>query len=583
MPRSLKLKKQHIELVEKYLESRKENWTSKKTYQTSFYAAHEILRWLSQRGLHENELTRELIEEFIRGPVGKQTSKTYQKHRRNQLRRYLLWRQSVGQLKIDLSGLLPTKRQLCVFVPELGREFIEDREHIKKKTFNSYRAAIGRFHEWLDKHNIVIGDVNESHVLEFDNYLREKNAGNSQRAKCNQRLRTYLEWLHKREIVKLNNPKICVTVRQLGKRFKFELPKETEPFLEFASINLKVKTVANYRSALEHLYSFLSQEKVGIEDLKREHFERWLQSLKTKGLGPTWRKSLIICTRYYLFWLGEHGQITAEVDTLLRMSDTPKLPQYLPKPLAPQEDFTLQAKLAQSSSVYHKALLLIRLTGMRIGEAVDLPVNCIWQDHAGHRYLKIPLGKLDKERMVPVSEKVFELVNWQSERTRAINGGAFKDRLMVQENGQPLSLTILRQTLHSAVRESEILEWVNVHRLRHTYATSLLNGGMSLLGVMKVLGHHSMRMTLRYAAVSPETVRAEYLSAISKIEQRHDIQSIVDKIRNDESDPNVSASFTELTTLVRRLGFEKDINHDRMKLLVKRIRRLQSEVEQLLV
>ena len=154
---------------------------------------------------------------------------------------------------------------------------------------------------------------------------------------------------------------------------------------------------------------------------------------------------------------------------------------------------------------------------------------------------------------------------------------------MVQENGTALSKRSLRSTLHSVCRESEILEWVNVHRLRHTYATALLNGGMSLLGLMKVLGHHSMRMTLRYAAVSPETVREEYLAAISKIEQRHDLRSIVEKLRTEEGDPDISASFTEMKTLVRRLGFEKDVEQNRMRLLIKRIQRLQGEIEQLLI
>jgi site-specific recombinase XerD len=43
----------------------------------------------------------------------------------------------------------------------------------------------------------------------------------------------------------------------------------------------------------------------------------------------------------------------------------------------------------------------------------------------------------------------------------------------------------------------------SVPRLRHTFASSLMNGGMSLLGIMKLLGHRDQRMTLRYTAIAP--------------------------------------------------------------------------------
>lgn len=59
------------------------------------------------------------------------------------------------------------------------------------------------------------------------------------------------------------------------------------------------------------------------------------------------------------------------------------------------------------------------------------------------------------------------------------------------------------------------------HRLRHTYATALMNGGMSLMGVMKLLGHRDYRMTLRYTEITLETVGQEYHAAIAKLETRY--------------------------------------------------------------
>ena len=59
------------------------------------------------------------------------------------------------------------------------------------------------------------------------------------------------------------------------------------------------------------------------------------------------------------------------------------------------------------------------------------------------------------------------------------------------------------------------------HRFRHTYATTLLTAGMSLTGIKSLLGHHSLKMTLRYAEVVPEKVLTEYRAALKTMEEEY--------------------------------------------------------------
>jgi len=61
---------------------------------------------------------------------------------------------------------------------------------------------------------------------------------------------------------------------------------------------------------------------------------------------------------------------------------------------------------------------------------------------------------------------------------------------------------------------------VTPHQLRHTYGTTLVNGGMSLQALMALLGHVSAEMTLRYASLASPTVRAAYDQAMSKARSR---------------------------------------------------------------
>ncbi len=64
---------------------------------------------------------------------------------------------------------------------------------------------------------------------------------------------------------------------------------------------------------------------------------------------------------------------------------------------------------------------------------------------------------------------------------------------------------------------------VNLHRLRHSYATSLLSAGLPITTLKKLLGHHSIQMTLGYAAVTQETIRNEYFTALSKVRDRYEV------------------------------------------------------------
>jgi len=61
---------------------------------------------------------------------------------------------------------------------------------------------------------------------------------------------------------------------------------------------------------------------------------------------------------------------------------------------------------------------------------------------------------------------------------------------------------------------------VTPHQLRHTYGTSLINGGMSLQAVMSLLGHVTAEMTLRYASLASTTVRAAHDQAMNKARSR---------------------------------------------------------------
>ena len=213
-------------------------------------------------------------------------------------------------------------------------------------------------------------------------------------------------------------------------------------------------------------------------------------------------------------------------------SDVPRLDRPLPRALAPDVDRDLMAAISHLEDPFARAgLTILRGTGLRIGELLDLELDCLW-DFASHgTWVKVPLGKMGTERSVPLDAETLAAFDaWMANRgcQRALphpRHGQPAYFLFV-ERGRRLSGYRLRRGLEKAVaaagltgRDGAALRVVP-HQLRHTYGTTLVNAGMSLQALMALMGHVSAEMTLRYASLSSPTVRAAYEAAMGKVKIR---------------------------------------------------------------
>ena len=123
-------------------------------------------------------------------------------------------------------------------------------------------------------------------------------------------------------------------------------------------------------------------------------------------------KARILTVGSFLDAIAEWGWPEAPARRLIFPRDAPKLPHPLPRYLPPDAERALLAALeASPNRLYADALLLLRATGMRIGELVDLELDCVHETPGSGAWLKIPLGKLLTERMVPIDEETTGLVD----------------------------------------------------------------------------------------------------------------------------------------------------------------------------
>ncbi len=240
------------------------------------------------------------------------------------------------------------------------------------------------------------------------------------------------------------------------------------------------------------------------------HILGWMAHLraKTPPLATASYINLLIALRSVLYELARTHQ-KPELAHMLRREDLPRAPQRMPRPLTDEQDQRLQEEFRRRNDLGGNVFLLLRHTGMRIGECIDLSHDCLRSTGPNQWAIHVPLGKLQTERMVPVDAFVCELV----QRLRFFRSldPMSPDKWLLARAGTKVALVrqfrdYLHQVCHSLGMPTNIVP----HQTRHTYATQMLRAGVSLPVLMKLLGHTDPAMTMRYVDVALTDLQREF-------------------------------------------------------------------------
>lgn len=160
---------------------------------------------------------------------------------------------------------------------------------------------------------------------------------------------------------------------------------------------------------------------------------------------------------------------------------------------------------AGDRAIRDRALVeLLYGAGLRVGELVALDVR----DVDSHRGEVRVWGKGGKERIVPLPSGAKEaLAAWLARRQRP---GVLAEPLFVSRRGRRLGERDVRRLLLARARDGGVADHVCPHRLRHSYATHLLEMGADLREIQELLGHASLSTTQKYTAVSVERLLEVY-------------------------------------------------------------------------
>jgi integrase/recombinase XerC len=195
----------------------------------------------------------------------------------------------------------------------------------------------------------------------------------------------------------------------------------------------------------------------------------------------------------------------------------PRAPKRLPRPLPVDDCVTLMEAPAPSAdaprderALRDAALAeLLYGAGLRVGEISSLDVR----DVDLHRGEVRVLGKGGKERVVPLPAAAREALDAYLALRDApgLRGQPLFTALRRRRDGpRRLGPRDVRRTLAARARRAGLSDRVHPHRLRHSYATHLLDMGADLREIQELLGHASLATTEKYTAVSVERLAEVY-------------------------------------------------------------------------
>jgi integrase len=220
---------------------------------------------------------------------------------------------------------------------------------------------------------------------------------------------------------------------------------------------------------------------------------------------------------------------------------------------------------------------------MRIGEGLNLTVDALRDFGQNQWAIKIPLGKLHNERWVPVDEdacKIFRRILYLRSLVTRPQTGANPVILLLQKNGRAMTYCVMRRRLKVAARQAGCSVRAALHRLRHTYATTMLRAGASLPVVKELLGHKKIEMTLLYVEVNQVDLQREYHRAREKM--RFPAIPQINKPQKTFGVPTLLHSLAETHHLLEmfRRGLHSEGTKRKLTRLVNRLDKISAEISE---
>lgn len=271
--------------------------------------------------------------------------------------------------------------------------------------------------------------------------------------------------------------------------------------------SLSPNSIEAYENDLAKLQSFLSVHQIEISPLQVQtgHLRSMLQWCAKLGMQARSQARLISGLRAFFRYLLLENLIQ---DDPAENLDTPRLGRKLPVTLDVEEIDKMIAAIDLSKPEGERNKVIIETLfscGLRVSELVGLKISDL---HPQSGILKVT-GKGNKERLVPLPGSLSRMIEQYIRLVRSqvpLKNGE-EDIVFLNRNGRRLTRVMVFIVVKNLAIKSGIRKKISPHTFRHSFATSLVEGGADLRAVQEMLGHESITTTEIYTHLDRDYLR----------------------------------------------------------------------------
>ena len=237
----------------------------------------------------------------------------------------------------------------------------------------------------------------------------------------------------------------------------------------------------------------------------KESLVQWLEHMRLQQLSPASIKRRIACIKTFFFWMEEQGYIhdnPFHKRNFLSITQPKRLPRHLSCEVISRLIKHVESKKTTEAHklihhTLHLALLLLYSTGMRVSELCSIKL-----DDIDDNFEKINIqGKGNRERHVFIINHHIKALLLGYLKQRGQYSPA-SPHLFINKHGGLVTPNYLREHIHQNTQEMGLQRRITPHMLRHSAAAHLLDAGVDIRHVQKLLGHSSISVTEIYTHVS---------------------------------------------------------------------------------
>ena len=271
-------------------------------------------------------------------------------------------------------------------------------------------------------------------------------------------------------------------------------------------LGLSKNTCDNYLKDNEEYLKYLMKYRKILDpkDISVNDIRSYLVTLKRKNLtSSSISRKLSSIKSFHSFLVKFHYSNQNVAKTITN----PKKEKKLPTVLSLEEVDALLDVFNESTPLELRNKTMVELTyscGLRVSELINLKLSSV---HLQMGIIDV-VGKGTKERIVPIGGKASELIKRYLEFGRPkLTSPKTNDYLFLNHNGEQMTRQMFFIIIRDKAKEANIAKPISPHKLRHSFATHLLERGLDLRLIQELLGHSDISTTEIYTHINNAQIK----------------------------------------------------------------------------